>query len=372
MKRLDAQDAIAGESEIETMTCYQVVKPGVLELGRSCIPRQLRSGQVRLSVLAVGICRTDVSHFLGVTTACAPWIPGHEVVGEVVQCHPSLTGSVERGQRLVYFGGTDFGGLAQSRLIRPLFVGQDATEVIVDERGFVDADHAAAAIWPVGRDPVEGVLAEPLCAVLRSLGNCPPVPGDRVLILGGGVAGQLALRVLKACFSPQSVEVLDTSPMRRALALKSGANAAWHPADHELTQRATDAKGDLIDYVFDALPGTLDPEGARVRWVAASLLRPAGRINLFAAAELPTEPLPFMQILAKGQHLIGGAAFDERAFAMRRTAAALDHAVRLITNGTIRVADLVTHVVPFDDEDGVRAAFVRHAKGERLKTVITL
>lgn len=372
MKRLEPMDGVSQLDPRELMPCYQVVGPRDLRARWTPAPGPLREGEVRLQTRAVGVCRTDVSHFLGTTSAGHPWIPGHELVGEVVDVHPSLTGAVRRGQRLVYFGQSDFGGLASYRVIRPLFLGQNATDTIFDDRGFIDADHAAAAVWPSMRSPVEGVLAEPLCAILRSLGNCPPRPGDRVLILGGGVAGQLALRVIRACYSSQSIDVVDTNAKRRRRALSAGATGTWHPADEHLKENARRAKGDVVDYVLDALPGALDPAGDRVRWVASSLLRPGGRVNLFAAVESASEPLPFMQLLAKGQRLIGGAAFDERAFEMRRTAAALDHAVRLITSGIIRVDDLVTHIVPFEDEPGVIAAFTEHAQGDRLKTVVTL
>ena len=41
------------------------------------------AGQVRLDVLAAGLCHTDLSFVTGVMPAEFPFVPGHEVAGSV-------------------------------------------------------------------------------------------------------------------------------------------------------------------------------------------------------------------------------------------------------------------------------------------------
>jgi L-gulonate 5-dehydrogenase len=209
------------------MRAYVMTAPGRLAATTVPVPGPLQPGEVLLRVLTVGVCRTDVSHFSGITSCAYPAVPGHEVVGEVVTVGPgAVRDHVRVGDILVYFGQTDFGGLAELRVIRPLFLGMDASSTIWDGRGFEDADAAAACVLPESLNQVQAVVAEPAGADLRSIGVTPPLAGARVLVTDGGLTGQLALRLLKRLYGVESVDVLEVNPHRRELARRHGARAA--------------------------------------------------------------------------------------------------------------------------------------------------
>lgn len=71
----------------------------------------------------------------------------------------------------------------------------------------------------------EAASFTPLCAIaLQGINLLAPAPGDRVVVTGLGLIGQLAVRILLACGC--EVLGLDPSPERRALAEKSGARTA--------------------------------------------------------------------------------------------------------------------------------------------------
>src|SRR3954467_11756736 len=100
------------------MQAYVMRGPGQLELCEQPEP-QLGPDEITLRTVSVSICSTDISYFRGhLFPDRWPIIPGHEYVGEVVEIGERLPGSVELGQRVCYWGQTDFGGLAELRTIR--------------------------------------------------------------------------------------------------------------------------------------------------------------------------------------------------------------------------------------------------------------
>lgn len=112
-----------------------------------------------------------------------------------------MRGVVDEGQRLTYWGQTDFGGLAEYRAPRLLFP-SDAAErerVWHTERNFYDAEQAAAVPVPAGMPSSHATLVEPLTSVLRSVLVNPPMPGDTADLLGCGPSALLALQVLVQC-----------------------------------------------------------------------------------------------------------------------------------------------------------------------------
>jgi len=79
----------AAQSIPETMRAMQLLEPGKpLELRRVPVPRP-GQGQVLIRVRACGVCRTDLHILDGeLPDPKLPLVPGHEIVGEVVQTGP--------------------------------------------------------------------------------------------------------------------------------------------------------------------------------------------------------------------------------------------------------------------------------------------
>ena len=162
--------------------------------------RQPGAGQVRVKVLACGVCRTDLHVFDGeLPDPKSPIIPGHEIVGRIDAIGADVTG-LAMGERvgIPWLGHTD-GVCPYCRENRenlcdaPLFTGYTrdggfATAVIADAR-------FAFALGETGSDVS---LAPLLCAGLigwRSL----KIAGDgkKLGIYGFGAAGHIVAQVAK-------------------------------------------------------------------------------------------------------------------------------------------------------------------------------
>ncbi|MEU1276327.1 alcohol dehydrogenase catalytic domain-containing protein [Streptomyces sp. NPDC005799] len=354
------------------MYAYLMNAPGELE--RASVPDPVFGpDEILLHTEAVSICSTDVSYFRGhLVPETWPIIPGHEYVGRVVEVGRNLRDSVSVGDRVTYWGQTDFGGMAEYRALRPIFPGSISRETSwYTPRNFYDADQAAAVVLPPTVPSDLASVIEPLTSVLRSLLLNPPRPGDTCVVLGCGPSALLAVQVLERYLGAGSVIALDHNDARLATALRHGASLAFNTDTQgsELDALVRDHHDQYADYVFDALPHIGAPApgtGKDIREQAMGLLRPEGAYVVYGATAVPQRINTWM-ILAKGLKLMS-TPFDVRAFPMTRSANITGIALRLIETGLVDPRPLVTSRVTLDDEKGVQQAFTGYGGDASMKT----
>src|SRR5687767_7353339 len=138
MKARSRRLAARGETAmVETMKAYWLTGLGGIALD-DCLLPPMDCGSVLLRTKRVSICATDVAYFRGyLHPPYWPVIPGHEYVGEVVAVRGPNT-QLKVGDTVVYWGMSDFGGLAPFRAIRPLCSGTRRAEPWFTPCGFVD------------------------------------------------------------------------------------------------------------------------------------------------------------------------------------------------------------------------------------------
>ncbi|PWK80697.1 L-iditol 2-dehydrogenase/threonine 3-dehydrogenase [Lentzea atacamensis] len=352
------------------MRAYQIAAPGLIELVEAPDPRPGHD-EVLLRSEAVSICSTDVSYFRGhLTPERWPIVPGHEYVGRVEQVGRDVTGIVP-GDRLVYWGQTDFGGLAELRTIRPLLPSQAGETMWYTERNFYDAHQAAVAVVPESMSSRLATLIEPLTSVLRCVLVNPPKPGDVCVVLGCGPSALLAVQVLDRLLGAGPIMVVDKLSTRVYLARTLGASIGFDMNTHagQLAEFVRDHHDHFADYVLDALPHVdADSDDEDVRSFAMGLLRPGGTYVIYGATALP-QKISTWHLLAKGLRL-QATPFDVRAFPMARTAYLARTSLNLINDGVIVADPLITSTVAFDDVARVTEAFDSYGHNGGMKTSI--
>jgi threonine dehydrogenase-like Zn-dependent dehydrogenase len=318
---------------------------------------------------AVSVCSTDVAYFRGHLSPDAwPIIPGHEYVGRVTQIGARLSDHVEIGDRLCYWGQTDFGGMATLRAIKPLFAAAATAETVWDTgQGFYDAHQCATVKLPATVPSTMATVIEPLTSVLRALLTNPPRPGDRCVVLGCGPSGNLVIQMLRRLFGADTILAIDRSEPRLALALRSGADAGYN-----LSALTEDAVGTVtaehggIDYAVDALPHVeADPDP---RELGMRLLRPGGMYVVYGATDVPQRMSTWL-VLVKGLD-IRAAAMDVRHFPMAKTARLIQVAANLVGAGLVDTAAVLNDYLDFKDEAGVTRMFANYGFDNRMKTAL--
>ncbi|MFH9958863.1 Zn-dependent alcohol dehydrogenase [Streptomyces roseolus] len=226
-------------------------------------------GRVRIRVRATGLCHSDVSAMSGVLPQPAPFVPGHEGAGEILDVGDGVTGLVP-GQRVLLCWLPACGGCAacrrgQTHLCLAGFMnagipnfkrpggdvfgfagtGTFTEEVVVD----------AGCAVPIPDDVPFDIAALIGCGVTTGLGaalNTAEVEaGSSVAVIGCGGVGISAVQGARLRGAAQIVAV-DPVESRREAALRFGATEAVAPeALADAKQRVTAGEG--FDYVFEVV-----------------------------------------------------------------------------------------------------------------------
>ena len=233
-------------------------------------------GQVRVKVVACGICHSDISLINGTFPIMGATIPGHEAAGIVAEVGPGVT-RVAVGDHVVLSPNPACGhcrgcrrgrpgtceqsaGLSMSSfndgttklsrggqiIYRGLGLGGWAEEVIVSEDGAI----------PVPADIPLDVACVIGCAVQTGVGSAintaSILPGDSVLVVGAGGIG-VSIAAGAAAAGATRVIVSDPSEARRESAMRFGATDVVDPTAVNLLAEVQRLVPGGVDAAFDAV-----------------------------------------------------------------------------------------------------------------------
>jgi len=237
-------------------------------------PRPPQAGEVRLRVLAAGICGSDLHNYrTGQWMSRLPVTPGHEFAAEILEVGPGVDG-LRAGDRVVADSRAPCGCCFQCRGGHPNlclslgYVGEVcdggfAEEVVLPARGVLRVDAAVP--------PEVAALAEPLAVALHAVNRLDPRRNEPVLVAGAGPVGGLVCLVLDHLgFGP--VLFAERQPVRRQLVagvtnatpVDLDADALASALDGRPLRHAVEATG--LAPVLDRLLG-LVAGGARIALV---------------------------------------------------------------------------------------------------------
>jgi L-iditol 2-dehydrogenase len=199
-------------------------------------------GEVLVRILAAGICGTDRHLFKGEFPCAPPVTLGHEFAGEVIAKSEGVT--LPLGTRITCDPNIACGTCDQCLCGRVNLCARNVAIGIHRDGGFADMAvipaHRAIAVPDL--HPHHAAFAEPLACTLHGVDLGAPVPGQRVIVLGGGVIGLLAVQLARNAGA--EVTLVTRHPAKRDLALRVGAT---HTAATEAEVRALLPQGaDLV------------------------------------------------------------------------------------------------------------------------------
>ncbi|WP_327230203.1 Zn-dependent alcohol dehydrogenase [Streptomyces murinus] len=331
-------------------------------------------GKVRIRVRATGLCHSDLSAMNGVLPQPAPFVPGHEGAGEVLEvgegvrhlkpgdrvvvCWLPACGACpacRRGQTELCLAGFMNAGTPNFR--RPggdVFgfagTGTFAEEVVLD----------AGCAVPLPDDVPYDIAALIGCGVTTGLGaalnTADLTAGSSVAVIGCGGVGISAIQGARLKGAAEIVAV-DPVPARRDAALRFGATRAVSPDGlAEAKQQVTGGEG--FDYVFEVVGRSATARtayentrrGGTLVVVGAGAMDDFLQLNMF---ELFFDEKRILPSLYGGGDVVRSY---ERAIALWRS-------------GRIDLAGLITHRVPLA---AVNEALDQMRTGTALRTCIEI
>ncbi|MFI8881979.1 Zn-dependent alcohol dehydrogenase [Streptomyces sp. NPDC053813] len=333
-------------------------------------------GKVRLRIRATGLCHSDISAMNGVLPQPAPFIPGHEGAGEVLDVGDGVTGlsagdrvlvcwlpacgacpSCKRGQTQLCLAGFMNAGTpnfkrsgGSSDVFGFAGTGTFTEEVVV----------GAGCAVPIPDDVPFEIAALIGCGVTTGLGaaiNTAQVEaGSSVAVIGCGGVGISTIQGARVQGAAQIVAV-DPVASRREAALRFGATEAVSPDEFaDAKQRVTAGEG--FDYVFEVVGKSATARtayentrrGGTLCIVGAGAMDDNFQVNMF---ELFFDEKRILPSMYGGGDVLRSY---ERAIALWRA-------------GRIDLESMITNRVRLD---GINDALDQMRTGESLRTCIEL
>lgn len=307
--------------------------PGSVEVTEVDV-RPPSAGELLVRVEAAGICGSDVELFAGNRPRDIvryPVVPGHEWAGRVVALGAGVVGFTP-GDPVVAEGLRWCGECARCLA--------GATNLCLTgyrETGFTEpggfAEYVVVPARLAHRLPEDkalhhAVLLEPTACVVAALLTAAPRAGQRVVVIGGGTLGLIAVQLL-ARASPAELVLVENRADRRELGARFGATATFDP------EEVTDLDADLV---IEAA-GAPDTALAAVR-----AARRGGTVALLGISGAGATALPPDDIAVRELHVHG--VFGARAECWPL---AIEH----FASGDLDLGAMISHRFPLAE---VRAA----------------
>jgi D-arabinitol dehydrogenase (NADP+) len=214
----------------------------------------LGQGELRLRVLASGVCPEDLRIHNGGFGAKFPLTPGHEMVGEVIEIGRGA-GNFSIGDRVVVDTAVPCGWCTMCQSGRGTqcvrlwgyglsLPGSAAQHIVVE---------SARTVGIGAMDVDTAVLAEPTACAVHALDVLSMRPGSSVLVVGGGPNAQILSQLL-ARGGASSVTMAAPSPHNLDIAVRNGATRAviTDPADLTASfEELLDDEPEGFDVVID-------------------------------------------------------------------------------------------------------------------------
>ena len=342
------------------MKVFRFYAPGDVRIEESPEP-QVAAGEVKLRVRACSMCGTDVKiATAGHQRMQPPRVMGHEIAGEVVEVGEGVTGWAA-GDRVQVIAaipcgkcefctaglmticpnqlsmGYDFdGGFAPYMIVPPQVLAVDGLNRIPDGVSFAEAS-----------------VSEPFACAINAQELADTHEGDVVVVVGSGPIGCLHVRLARARGAAK-VFLVELSRERLDLAAEIvKPDAAICSAEVDPVQAVldlTDGKGASL-VITAAASGAAQAQGLR-------MLAPRGRISLFGG--LPKDK-PTITLDSNLVHYRELTIWGANGSSPAHNKQALAH----IADGSVPVADLITHRLPLDQiRDGLDV--VRNGTGIKV------
>jgi L-iditol 2-dehydrogenase len=319
-----------------TMTAAVLAGPGRLEVGPVPTP-PVGPDDVLVAVDLCGICGSDLHMVLEGWARPGTW-QGHEWVGTVAAAGSSVTrwrpGDRVVGGPSITCGECRFCLAGRSSLCEGRSgAGADAPNGAFATHKLATPDELLA--MPDGLDARAAALAEPLAVALHAIHQGGVEPGMRVLVLGAGPIGALALAAM-ASMGTQDLVCVEPAPLRQQLALDVGAQQVILPDDLEVPSIAEPQR--IVDGAFDVV---LECSGkASAMEAGLAQLLQAGTLVLVGAGIEPPRFDP-NRILLNELRITGAFNYDDGGFV---------DALELLSSGRLPVDRLLEPgEVPLED-----------------------
>lgn len=322
------------------------------------------AGDALVKVMRSGICATDLRIVHGSHRKFPPGtvrIPGHEVVGEILELGEEVTG-FQTGQMVFIAPNYGCGYCRQCITGNNNRCANYGALGITIDGSFAELMRVPQAAIHQGNlipldantDPASAALIEPFACVFRGQEALQIRPGENVVIMGAGPIGVMHL-LLANLRGAGKVIVSEPNPERAKIAKEMGASLVANPAEEDLATIIRDeTNGEGAEVVIVAAPSH------QAQMESIHLAAIGGRVNFFGG--LPKDD-PLIQLNANLVH------YNELMVTGTTGCSSSDcrQAAELVNAGLVDLSKLVSASYPLRNAN---QAFQMAESGKALKVII--
>ena len=306
--------------------------PGVAEVQQWPMPEPSH-GEVRVKVVAAGICAGDLYIYKGVNPyATYPCIAGHEMAGEIEKLGAGVTGW-QLGERVVVEPFLGCGTCYPCRIGKSNCCANLTILGIHKPGGYAEfcvAPQTHLHRVPDGMSLSLASFAEPLAIGVQSCRRGEVAAGEHVLILGAGPIGLAIVEVVKA--RGAHPVITDLNSERLAFAKTLGAETL--PGGEKLLSAALDfTHGEGFPVVMEATGAVAAMEQS------VELVASGGRVVIVGLVKPGTGvTYPGLDLTRKELTIVGS----------RASVGCFPESLTLLASGTIRYPEVATEISLWD------------------------
>lgn len=315
-----------------------------VEIRHSEQPRPL-VGELLVKIAYCGICTLEQRLYTGQRSIYLPIVAGHEASGTVVEIGSGVTSSHMVGDHVALdlvnrchicpecLSGNS--NLCENRFNK----GQQVLGALSE---YMTVRAEQAHLLPKDLPLEHAALTEPLACSIRSLHKVGLKLGETLLICGSGTMGLLHMKAALAMGARVIMCDIDKGRLLDARRMGCTATLDASEIDASIQQVKDLTRGRGVDCCVIT---STAKDAARL---AFQVLAPAGRVNLFTSYDgRPEFPIDMNTVHRQEYQITGSEGRTEIDF---------NQAVRVLSNKTVGVADLISKIYPLDSIEKAMAA----------------
>jgi L-iditol 2-dehydrogenase len=331
-----------------------MVLRGPRDLGLAEVERPaLGHNQVLVRVTHSGVCGTDLHIYEGAIPVRHPLIMGHEMIGEVVDGGDA---TLRRGDRVIvdpalYCGMCLNCRAGQTNLCpNGSLVGRDSNGGFAD---YLVAPRSHVYPLPDSIDSNVAPLIQVATTCMHGHHRMNVFPGQSVVVVGLGVAGQIHVQLAKA-WGAYPVIGITRSAYKRSLAQELGADVTLSSGPEALPGVLEATGGHGADFVIECtgVPSALGD--------SINMARLGGTLLLFGIMSATQATLPFYQLYYKELNIVNTRAAKGEDY---------PPTIDLVARGVLKLKPLVTHVIPLLDLEKA-IGMLESDEDQRMKIIL--
>ena len=275
----------------EKMNVVAIVDERKAEMREVTRPKPLK-GQVLIKIDGCALCTFEQRMFTRVVPVPLPFVGGHEFTGTIVELGEGVKeDAFPLGQRvaarMLHSCGHCYGCRHDEPNVCTSSSHVDMSQMDIMGMGglaeYINADISQVYFMPNDMPVEKACFAEPLACVLNSIEKGQIEIGDDVVVIGGGIMGQLHVM----CAKLRGARVIMSEPdeARREIAAKLGADVCINPLEGdpiEMIKELTGGNGAAVVFNTTAV--------SAVAQQAIGMVAKLGRVVMYSSQH-PDKPI---------------------------------------------------------------------------------